>query len=107
MSLDAFIKGLESASIYQRLLEQDDITFQRSLDLALSLNQGQEHATRLNRAEHFATTQDIRHDTTQQEYQIPPTSTSAAMKKKFRMKTSFFCRGLFYNQDRCPAKDTQ
>ena len=53
---DAFIKGLESASIHQRLLEQNDITLQRSLDLTLSLNQAQEHAARLNHIEHLATT---------------------------------------------------
>ena len=97
MTRDAFIKGLESASIRQRLLEQDDITLQRSLDLALSLNQAQEHTTRLNRAEHLATTQNIGHNITQQEYQIPPTSKSAAMKKKFHTKTCLFCGGLFHN----------
>ena len=90
------------------MLEQDDITLQPSLDLALSLNQAQEHATRLNRVEHLATTQEIGHDVTQQEYQIPPpTSTSAAMKRKFRTKTCCFCGGLFHNWDRCPAKDIQ
>ena len=89
------------------MLEQDDITLQRSLDLALSLNKAQEHATRLNRVEHLATAQDIGHDITQQEYQIPPTSTSALMKRNFRSKTFFFCGGLFHNRDRCPAKDIQ
>ena len=78
MIRDAFIKGLESANICQRLLEQDDISLPRSLNLALSLNQAQEHATRLNRVERLATTQEIGHDVTQQENQIPPTSTSAA-----------------------------
>ena len=67
MIRDAFTKGLESASICQQLLEQNDITLQR-LGLTLSLNQAQEHATRLNRAENLATTQDIGHDITQQEY---------------------------------------
>ena len=88
MIRDAFIKGLESASIRQQLLEQDDITLHRSLDLTSSLNQAQEHATRLNHAEHLATTQDIGHDITQQEYQIPPTSTSTSpsMKKTFAQK---------------------
>ena len=38
------------------LLEQNDITLQQSLDLSLSLNQAEEHATRFNRAEHLATT---------------------------------------------------
>ena len=76
------------------------------MDLALSLNQAQEHATRLNRVEHLATTQEIGHDVNQQEYQIPPpTSTSAAIKRNFRSKTCFFCGGLVYNPDRCPAKD--
>ena len=92
---DAFIKGLESASIHQRLLEQDDITLQRSLDLALSLNQTQEHATRLNRVEHLATTQDIGHDITQQEYQILPTSTSAAVKNNFAQKHVSFSEVFF------------
>ena len=108
MILDAFIKSLESANIRQRLLEQDDITLQRSLDLALSLNQAQEHATRFNRVEHLPTTQEIGHNVNQQEYQIPPpTSTSAAMKRNLRSKTCFFCGGLVHNRDRCPAKDIQ
>ena len=109
MIRDAIIKGLESASIRQQLLEQDDITLHRSLDLTSSLNQAQKHATRLNRAKHLATNQDIGHDITQQEYQIPPTSTSTSpsMKKNFRSKTCFFCGGFFDNRDRCPAKDIQ
>ena len=90
------------------MLEQNDITLQQPLDLALSLNQAQEHATRLNHVKHLATTQEIRHNINQQEYQIPPpTSTSAAMKRNFHSKTCFFCGGLVHNRDRCPAKDIQ
>ena len=80
----------------------------KTTSLFSDLNQAQEHATRLSRAEHLATTQEIGHDVNQQEYQIPPpTSTSAAMKRNFRSKTCFFCGGLFHNRDRCPAKDIQ
>ena len=75
------------------------------MDLALSLNQAQEHATRLNRVKHLATTQYIEHNITQQEYQIH--FHVGCNEKKILNKNMFFCEGLFHNRDRCPAKDIQ
>ena len=59
MIRDAFIKGLESNNMRQRILEQEDITLQRAFDLARSLNQAQEHANQLCHVGNLSATQEL------------------------------------------------
>ena len=59
MIRDAFIKGLESSNMRQRILEEEDITLQRAFDLARSFNQAQEHANQLCHVGNLAATQEL------------------------------------------------
>ena len=74
MIRDAFIKGLKSSNVLQRILEQEDITLQRAFDLARSLNSAQEHANQLCHVGNLAATQEL----TSKEEQTNENSTAAS-----------------------------
>ena len=74
MIRDAFIKGLKSSNVLQRILEQEDITLQRAFDLARSLNPAQEHANQLCHVGNLAATQEL----TSKEEQTNENSTAAS-----------------------------
>jgi len=102
MICDAFIKGLESVHVRQRTLENEDITLQHTLDLALSLSQAQEHATHFNQDGKLDA---IQTDTTSEDYQGDQNHFNAAVANRTNRKLCFFCGNLYLKRENCPAKD--
>ena len=107
MIRDAFIKGLESANIRQRLLEHDDITLQRSFDLALLLDQAREHSSHLHQDNKLASL----HEVNDEEILIEnPSKETAVINGTYRTKfkkNCFFCKGAYHEREKCPAKDLE
>ena len=98
MIRDAFMKGLESSNMRQRILEQEDITLQRAFDLARSLNQAQEHANQLCHVGNLAATQEV----TSKEEQTNENSTTASATKNVANKSNcVFCGGPYHYRERC------
>ena len=104
MIRNAFIKGLESNNMRQRILEQEDITLQRAFDLARSLHQAQEHANQLCHVGNLAATQEL----TSKEEQTDENSTAASATKNVANKSNwFFCGEPYHSRGRCPAKEAE
>ena len=104
MIRNAFIKGLESNNMRQRILEQEDITLQRAFDLARSLHQAQEHVNQLCHVGNLAATQEL----TSKEEQTDENSTAASATKNVANKSNwFFCGEPYHSRGRCPAKEAE
>ena len=94
MIRDAFIKGLSSSSVSQRIPENEDISLQRAFDLALSLSQAHDHSAQLTREGQLAATS---------EYKDYINNLTMEPVRKF----CFFCGGQYHNRDNCPARNAE
>ena len=108
MIRDAFIKGLESSTIRQRILENENITLQRAFDLALSLNRAQEHTTA-----HFLqagqSASNVKSDAISVDRPDEPNIKYVAASSKItaNKKASFFCGGPYHHRSKFPEKVTE
>jgi len=104
MIRDAFINGLASPSIRQRLLEQEDLSLQKAYDVAMSLSSAREQANKYKNFEQTSVVvknvDDILNENT--EKSNPEVAAATA---KVVMKKSFFCGGPIHARFRCPAKE--
>ena len=108
MIRDAFIKGLESSTIRQRILENENITLQRAFDLALSLNRAQEHTTaHFLQAGKSAST--VKSDAISVDRPDEPNIKYVAASNKItaNKKACFFCGGPYHHRSKCLAKDAE
>ncbi|XP_055882384.1 uncharacterized protein LOC129925800 [Biomphalaria glabrata] len=103
---DAFISGMSSPEIRQRLLEYSSLDLAKSLEVARSLEMAQKHSVTYNSPQ--ATTFQAQQSTTSElslcsavEDTIDSTTgTIAAAQGK-----CYFCGGAIHSRSKCPAKD--
>ena len=105
MIRDAFINGLDSSAIRQRLLEKEDLTLDRANDLALSLDRAQEQSLKYTTTPHVATTEPVKEAVTSSECaSSTPGSTSGNRKVT---KKCFFCGGAAHPRSQCIARNVE
>lgn len=104
---DAFINGLESASIRQRLLENDNITLQRSLELALSLHQAREHTNRLDYKEQLSAVPKVNDGELSESKSSKESASVTKSGQSTPKKYCYFCGGNYHNREKCPAKEAE
>jgi len=127
LTRDAFINGLSSASIRQRLLERAEITLMQAFELAESLDRAQRQAlsmgqspTQLLSSNTFDPQRDVHGERPKASFSYPancnmnhspPCPTAVAQRRmnkevvKRSGKRCSFCGGLFHPRYSCPARD--
>ena len=95
---DAFINGLFSSSIRQRLLERDDLTLQAAFEQAYSLYRAHEQSTSYNGSLSAAVSNDSTADA--EEKLVNVLTKNSAEKRK-----CYFCGGYYHIRSRCPARN--
>ena len=105
---DAFINGIYSHSIRQRLLENNELTVAQAFDKARSLRTAQEHSEAYltsadfsaAAASHPSNSSPTPDRSTQQLMTVQSSQSSAASSR-----LCYFCGLAFHHRDRCPAKE--
>ena len=95
---DAFINGLFSSSIRQRLLERDDLTLQAAFEQAYSLYRAHEQSTSYNGSLSAAVSNDSTADA--EEKLVNVLTKNSAEERK-----CYFCGGYYHIRSRCPARN--
>ena len=109
MISDAFIKGLNSANVRQRVLESEDTTLQRAFCHGIFTYSSWRTCQSILSRGHLAAT---RRQTNDGEEKDNPAdhqqNTSAATNKTISTKLHcYFCGGIYHRWERCPAKNAE
>ena len=100
---DAFINGISSHTIRQRLLENAELTVDQAYDIACSLWTAQEHSEAyLCRRNVTASAAPSLSKESEQE-----SDNDQVLGSSTRNKTCFFCGLSFHSRDRCPARESE
>ena len=112
---DSFINGLVSTTIRQRLLEQDEITLQRALEIADGLERAQIQASSMGREANPSLVASVPpsqvNETTleenkvQLEKAIAATPVDNSSRKTLKKKICYYCGGPMHPRNFCPAQD--
>ena len=104
MIRDAFINGLSTPSIRQRLLEQEDLNLQKAYYVAMSLSSAQEQANNYVKFEQTSVVvKNVDEILSKSNEKSNPDI--AAASAKVIIKKCFFCGGPIHARFRCPAKE--
>ena len=103
MLRDAFINGLTSSSIRQRLLEKDDLNLERAFDLALSLDRAQEQSLKYIVPVTATAAENFLDDTSANNHSCASASNKESSTNP--SKKCFFCGGKVHPRSQCLAKD--
>ena len=103
MLRDAFINGLTSSSIRQRLLEKDDLNLERAFDLALSLDRAQEQSLKYIVPVTATAAENFLDDTSANNHSCASASNKESSTTP--SKKCFFCGGKVHPRSQCLAKD--
>ena len=104
---DAFINGLTSQHIRQRLLENNELTVDRAFEIARSLHMAQEYsATYAAERSSIAAVSPSQQatDVSDSSLLVEKLSSAATTAPKVARKC-YFCGQLYHCRDQCPAKD--
>ena len=104
---DAFIYGLTSQHIQQRLLENNELTVDRAFEIARSLHMAQEYsATYAAERSLVAVVSPSQQATDVSDSSLPVEKLfSAATTAPKVARKCYFCGQLYHSRDQCPAKD--
>ena len=100
---DAFINGISSHSIRQRLLENQTLTLTQAYDLSRSLDCAEKNAQAYSASRAVAAVKTSTIDTNSTS-KLDETVAAAINKKK---KNCWFCDGSFHSRNQCPAQDAE
>ena len=100
---DAFINGISSHSIRQRLLENQTLTLTQAYDQARSLDCAEKNAQAYSTSHAVAAVKTSTIDTNSTS-KLDETVIAAMNKKK---KNCWFCDGSFHSRNQCPAQDAE
>ena len=95
---DAFINGISSHVIRQRLLENSELTVERAFQIACSLETAQQHSEAY--LQHPDVTAAVNVEDTDHDNQI-----SAVAKMTSSNKLCYFCGKPYHDRSKCPAKN--
>jgi len=99
---DAFVAGILSPSIRQRLLESNDDSLEGLTKIALTMELATEDAKGLVSTGQVAPLLAA----TSSELTIDKTATSAAASSRFQKKKCYWCGGQIHTKNSCPAKNS-
>ena len=103
---DAFINGLSSSTIRQRLLERDDLTLQNAFEQACTLYRAHEHSNSYGGV--LSVTASSSSELPRKEVlEDKTTSTGQTLYAASHSKTRkcFYCGAPYHNRSRCPARN--
>lgn len=98
---DAFIRGLLSSSIRQRLLEQKSLTLQSAVDLARQLDVAQQQSSSYGRDPNFACSIDRSQPAAAEHSCADQQNPTAAV----TATSCYFCGSSRHPRSKCPARD--